>query len=85
MRFLADENVMAETIAALRQLGHDVLAVVEQMKSASDPVVLDSAIADGRILLTHDKDFGDLVVRQGISVDGVVLVALRKLSPSAMN
>lgn len=83
MRFLADESVIAEVIFELRKLGHDVFAVIEQMKSAADPVVLNRAFADGRILITEDKDFGDLVVRQGLGVDGVVLLALRKMSPSS--
>ena len=83
MRFLADENVMREIIDELKALGHDVAAVSDFMRSAPDPDVLRAAGTEGRILITEDQDFGDLVVRQALPVDGVVLIELHRMSPQA--
>jgi predicted nuclease of predicted toxin-antitoxin system len=81
MRLLADENITREVIVALRAAGHDVVAIAETMRSAVDEDVLAEATATGRILITEDRDFGDLVVRRGLPVDGVVLLELHKLRP----
>ena len=60
MRILANENVLGSAIAALRGRGYDVLSVKESMQSASDEQVLERARVDQRILITFDKDFGEL-------------------------
>jgi predicted nuclease of predicted toxin-antitoxin system len=83
MRFLADENVMREIIDELRGLGLDVTSASELMQGAPDPDVLKSAATAGRILITEDQDFGDLVVRQGLPADGIALLELHKMSPQA--
>ncbi len=77
MRFLANENVSATVIATLRQHGHDVLSVKESMRSAADDVILARAQADLRIVITHDKDFGELAFRIGLPAEcGVILFRL---------
>jgi predicted nuclease of predicted toxin-antitoxin system len=62
---LADENVPAAVVARLRADGRDVEWVAEALPAASDADVLAWAWRTGRRLLTDDKDFGELVVRQG--------------------
>ena len=74
MRFLADECVDGRLITRLRAAGHDVLAVGVSMRGARDPLVLDQATQDGRVLLTEDTDFGDLVIRHHHRSAGVVLL-----------
>jgi hypothetical protein len=69
MRLLADENVPRAVIAELRARGADVSAVGEIMAGATDAAVLAHALAQQRVLLTFDKDFGELAARTG----GVVL------------
>jgi predicted nuclease of predicted toxin-antitoxin system len=76
MRWLADECVAAPLVAQLRAAGHDVLYVAESEPRASDIEVLALAHAVNRLLLTDDKDFGELVFRQGRPVPGVVLLRL---------
>lgn len=76
MRFLADENIPWASVVALREAGHDVAAVVERSPGASDPEVLRDATSDGRILLTFDRDFGELVYRFG-HVGGTGIVYFR--------
>ncbi len=74
MRFLADESCDAAVIRALREAGHDVSAVGEVSPRAEDSMVIDLALREGRILITEDKDFGQLVYASGFPTSGVVLL-----------
>ena len=60
-------------VRALRTAGHDVTGVVETAPGSSDRAVLDWALAERRVLLTEDKDFGRLVFA-GIATGGVILI-----------
>ena len=80
MRFLADENVSRFVVAGLQAAGFDVVAVALTSPGVSDSDVLAAARREGRILITEDRDFGELVVRQRLSVQGVVLLELDRLS-----
>jgi len=81
VKFLADECVDRQIVDRLRQEGYEVLYVVEMEPGISDDVVLSLANLKESILLTADKDFGDLIFRQGKIAKGVVLVRLAGLSP----
>lgn len=81
MNFLADENVDRQIVDRLRQEGHHVSYVAEMDPGISDPVVLDLGNQQGLILVTADKDFGELLFRQGRLTAGVVLIRLAGLSP----
>ena len=75
MRLIADENVPMPLIAALRADGHDVRSVLEEMPSVDDGRVLQEAIDRSCILLTFDRDFGDMIFAQGYNPPlGVVFV-----------
>jgi predicted nuclease of predicted toxin-antitoxin system len=74
MRFLADECCDGGIVAALRHDGHDVLFVPELMAGATDETILAHAFDERRILLTEDKDFGELVYRLQLAARGVVLM-----------
>lgn len=77
MRFLVNENVSATVIAKLRERGHDVLSVKESMQSEADDVILAKAQIEHRLVVTHDKDFGELAFRFGLPAEcGVVLLRL---------
>ena len=76
MRWLADECVAAALVAELRHLGHDVVYVAEQSAGSADRKVLKQARDGNRLLLTEEKDFGDLVFRSRLAVPGVVLLRL---------
>lgn len=82
LRVLANENFPGDAVAALRLRGHDVAWVRTDMPGASDEAVLATALRDRRLLLTLDKDFGELVFRRGRAAScGVVL--FRISTPSA--
>jgi predicted nuclease of predicted toxin-antitoxin system len=79
MNFLADEGVDAQIVVALRADGHTVGYVAEASPGMTDPEVLRLATDGGSVLLTSDKDFGELVFRQGTAAHGVVLLRLAGL------
>jgi len=76
VRWLADECVAAPLVASLRSLGHDVLYVAETAAGLNDVDVIALASREQRLLLTEDKDFGDLVFRRERTVPGVVLMRI---------
>lgn len=81
MRLLADENFPADAVAALQASGHDVAWIRTLAPGISDREVLARAQADERILITFDKDFGELAFRFGLPATcGVILF---RISPSS--
>lgn len=60
MRFLANENFPGPAVAALEAAGHDIVWVRRLRPGAADSEVLAWAAREERILLTFDKDFGEL-------------------------
>jgi predicted nuclease of predicted toxin-antitoxin system len=74
MRILANENLPGDAIAALRQRGHDVAWIREDAPGSSDRQVLRRAEAEARVLLTFDKDFGELAFRAKLPASsGIIL------------
>jgi len=82
MNVMADESVDGLIVRRLRSDGHAVEAIAETSPSISDEEVLGRAAGSGRVLLTADKDFGELVYRLGRAHTGIVLLRLAGL-PSA--
>jgi predicted nuclease of predicted toxin-antitoxin system len=72
MRFLADENVSRLVIERLQASGFDVTSIGETRSGASDKDVLEAADVEGCILITEDRDFGELVIRQRLGVRGMI-------------
>ena len=76
MNLLADECIAAELVARLRKDGHNIEFACENAPGAPDDDVLARAAVSGRVLLTADKDFGELVYRLGRAHAGVILLRL---------
>jgi predicted nuclease of predicted toxin-antitoxin system len=76
MRWLADECVAAFLVAHLRADGHDVIYMADVGPSSSDHEIVARSAQEQRILLTEDKDFGELVFRRRNVVPGIVLLVL---------
>ncbi len=81
MNFLADENIDRHIVERLRLEGYDVRYIAETDAGISDDEVLDLANMEESILLTADKDFGELVFRLKKITVGVVLIRLAGLTP----
>ena len=76
---VADECVDREIVFGLRDEGFSVLYIAEAAPSTTDPEVLEMASEAGALLLTSDKDFGEIVFRQGRLHSGVLLIRLSGL------
>jgi predicted nuclease of predicted toxin-antitoxin system len=83
MRILANENFPGDAVMALRERGHDVAWVRSDAPGSSDVKVLARAQAEDRVLVTFDKDFGELAFRSGLPASsGIVLFRVSVPSPS---
>jgi len=83
MRFMVDESTGTAVVEYLRRNGHDTLAVAEAMPQADDRDIIARAASEERVLITNDKDFGELVFRSGWAHHGVLLLRLHDESPSS--
>ena len=63
MNFIADEGVDFLIVKKLREDGHDVFYIAEEKRGISDATILNIANQEDRLLITRDKDFGELVYR----------------------
>jgi predicted nuclease of predicted toxin-antitoxin system len=86
MRLLVNENVTRTVIDELRHLGYDVVSVKESFPAEKDDVILAYAQDERRIVVTHDKDFGELAFRSRLPAScGVILFRLSGTNPDADN
>lgn len=67
MRFLANENVPPRTVRRLRSAGHDISAIAEESPGITDTAVIQQAIREDRIILTFDRDYGELIFVHDVS------------------
>lgn len=83
MILVADEGVDRSVVERLRQEGHEVVYVAELSPGITDEEVLREANVRGALLVTADKDFGELVYRQDLIHAGVLLLRLSGLTAEA--
>lgn len=76
MKFLADECCDTGLVESLRKDGHDVSYILESKAGVTDDEVLQDAYKEERILLTEDKDFGELVYRLKKPSQGIILIRI---------
>jgi len=82
MRVLANENIPLASVVSLRQAGHDVLSVTEFSPGISDKEVLRLAHSQARVILTFDRDYGELVFRHRLPVPaGAMYLRFSPASP----
>jgi len=74
VQFLADTNITSHSVRALRALGHDVLYAAERDVDQGDEALLREAVAQWRIVVTKDHDFGALVFGQALQHAGIILI-----------
>ena len=74
MRFLADESCDFAVVRALRSAGQDVVAVADISPRAEDAQILHLASQQQRVVITEDKDFGQLVFAFGKNTQGVIFL-----------
>ncbi len=74
MNILADANIEAMVVRWLRSLGHDVLWASDLPPSTPDTELVEIANIEGRILVTYDRDFGEIVFYRKQITHGIVLL-----------
>ena len=78
MKFLLDQDVYAVTARFLAGLGHDVATASSiGLSAADDSILLTRAHHEGRVFVTRDRDFGELVYAEQRPAKGVVLIRLK--------
>ena len=82
MRIVADENIEVEIIDYLRSLNFEVYSIRESSPGINDEEVLKEANKEGSILLTSDKDFGELIYRMKLISSGVIFLRLNDVITS---
>jgi predicted nuclease of predicted toxin-antitoxin system len=80
VRWLADENIHKAIVQALREASHDVVSIAEIAPQTEDDRVADLARRERRIVLTEDKDFGEMTFKDRRETSGIVLLRFT-LSP----
>jgi predicted nuclease of predicted toxin-antitoxin system len=63
MIFLANENFPMPSVKLLRLHGYQVISIQEKLGGISDEEVLEKAINEGLIILTFDRDYGELIFK----------------------
>jgi predicted nuclease of predicted toxin-antitoxin system len=82
LTFLADENFPMDAINALNKKGYEIACIGEEAPGSSDEDVLERAMKEKRILITFDKDFGELAFKRGLPAScGIILFRIPLLSP----
>ncbi len=85
MKFLANENFPFDAVQSLRKQGHNVVWIRTESPGISDPEVLSRAQIENRILLTFDKDFGELAFRSKLpATTGIILFRFKASSSQAI-
>lgn len=81
---VANENVPAGTVKALRTAGFDVLAIMESHPAVADRTVIALARESGRWLVTFDRDYGEWIFKRGeVPPVGILFLRQRPRRPGA--
>ncbi len=76
MRFLIDECTGPGVAAWLRGEGHEVFSVFNEAKGIADENILTKAYEERWILITNDKDFGEMIFRENRKHHGIIFLRL---------
>lgn len=77
MKFLIDVNIEKQIIEELISLGHDVKCIAEIAPTMKDIDIFKLANAENLIIITNDKDFGEIVFRQNLISTAIVLIRVK--------
>ncbi len=83
MKFLTDENIAKSVVNSLRKAGFNVKDIKEEnFQGTSDKDILNLADNENRVIITHDKDFGNILYSTKIQHKGIILIRLKNQSPA---
>ena len=82
MDFLANENFPLASIRLLRQSGHRVVSIIQEVPGSKDRDILSRACAEKLVILTFDRDYGELIYRyKSTPPAGVVYLRFAPMTP----
>ena len=82
MQFLANENFPLKSVYLLREVGHNVASITEDSPGIKDQEVLQRAVNEQRIILTFDRDYGELIYKKRLPIPaGVVYFRFEPVIP----
>ncbi len=84
MQFLVDENLGSRFAEVLKRHGYRALFAGSIMRGAPDEDILSFAEKESMVIITEDKDFGELVFRLKLSSRGVILLRLITADPEKL-
>ena len=76
IKFLIDESCGAKLSIFLNKKGYDSISIAEKFSGSDDIFVLRKAQKEKRIIVTNDKDFGELIFYQKLNTHGIILLRL---------
>jgi predicted nuclease of predicted toxin-antitoxin system len=83
MDFLANENFPLSSVRLLREAGHRVVSILQEAPGSKDEDILKRACTEGLVILTFDRDYGELIYRhQDLTPAGVVYFRFGPVTPS---
>jgi predicted nuclease of predicted toxin-antitoxin system len=83
MRFVANENIPLSSVRQIRAAGHEVFAVTESAPGITDADVLSWAVQEAAIVLTFDRDYGELIYRHQLPTPpGVIYFRFQPTTPN---
>jgi predicted nuclease of predicted toxin-antitoxin system len=86
MKFLADMGLARSTVVFLRAQGHDAVHLRDEgLQRLDDEEIVRKGLAEGRVILTHDLDFGRIVALSQASVPTVITFRLEDMRPVQVN
>jgi predicted nuclease of predicted toxin-antitoxin system len=78
VKFVADENIPRSMVRQLRDAGHDVAYIADGWPGLLDKDVLALARDEQRVLITFDRDFGELIFRRRLAPPPSVIYLRRR-------
>jgi len=86
VKFLADMGISPRSVAFLREAGYEAVHLHELGQDRlPDPMILEKALQEGYVVLTHDLDFSELVAVSGAHLPSVITFRLRDMRPGNVN
>ncbi len=76
MRFIVDECTGPKVARWLNEQGHEVFSVYDEARGMEDDLIIQKAAAEGWVLITNDKDFGEKIYKERRPHRGVVFLRL---------
>jgi len=76
VKFIVDENLGTRVAKWLKELQHDVISIYEEFRGLDDDEILRKSLEENCILITNDKDFGEMIFREGKLHNGVIFLRL---------